>query len=105
MPLFSVFRHHARQVFAGILVCLATFVLFYLMIVFTLDWGTTALHYNRDTFLTYQLIGTAAFALMIPVSAWLAEWGRKRTMIAVSVAIAAFGFVLAPLFSASAAAR
>jgi metabolite-proton symporter len=100
VPLFSVFRHHLRQVVAGVLVCLATFVLFYLMIVFALDWGTTALGYNRGAFLGYQLIGTVAFTLTIPLSAWLAEWGRRRTMIAVSIAIAAFGFALAPMFSA-----
>jgi len=102
VPLLSVFRHHAGQVIAGILVCLATFVLFYLMIVFTLDWATNVLHYSRATFLTYQLIGTAVFALMIPVSAWLAEFGRRKTMIVISALIALFGFALAPMFTASA---
>ena len=102
VPLISVFRHHGRQVVAGILVCLATFVLFYLMIVFALDWGTTALHYKRDTFLIYQLIGTVAFALTIPLAAWLAESGRRKVMIVVSVLIATFGFALAPMFSAGA---
>ncbi|MGA2250821.1 MAG: MFS transporter [Terracidiphilus sp.] len=102
VPLFSVFRHHALQIFAGILVCLSTFVLFYLMIVFTLDWGTTALHYNRNTFLIYQLIGTAAFLLTIPIAAWIAERGRRRTMIVITILIAAFGFALAPLFASNA---
>jgi metabolite-proton symporter len=102
MPLFSVFRHHARQVLAGILVCLATFVLFYLMIVFTLDWGTTELHYSRNTFLIYLLIGTAPFALMIPVAAWIAERSRRKTMIVVSALIAVFGLALAPLFTSNA---
>jgi metabolite-proton symporter len=102
VPLISVFRHHGRQVIAGILVCLATFVLFYLMIVFALDWGTAALGYNRGTFLGYQLIGTAAFAITIPVAALLAEFGRRRVMIVVTVLIAVFGFVLAPMFSAGA---
>ena len=102
VPLVSVFRHHARQVLAGILVCMATFVLFYLMIVFTLDWGTTELHYNRSTFLIYLLIGTIPFALMIPVAAWIAERGRRKTMIVVSVLIAVFGLALAPLFTSNA---
>lgn len=102
VPLFSVFRHHARQVLAGILVCMATFVLFYLMIVFTLDWGTTELHYKRDTFLIYLLIGTVPFALMIPVAAWIAERGRRKTMIVVSALIAVFGLALAPLFASNA---
>src|ERR1700742_4725286 len=51
VPILTVLRHHTRALVAGILVCLATFVLFYLMTVFALSWGTTALHYNRDNFL------------------------------------------------------
>src|SRR5438270_2706097 len=47
VPILTVFRRHTREVVAGVLVCFATFVLFYLMTVFSLSWGTTALHYDR----------------------------------------------------------
>ncbi len=100
MPIVEVFRRHTRAVLAGILICLATFVLFYLMIVFTLSWGTTALHYSRGRFLTLQLLGTLFFAAMIPVSASLAERGRRPVMLTVTALIAVFGFFLAPLFTA-----
>lgn len=100
VPMFVVIRQHAREVVAGVLVCLATFVLFYLMTVFALSWGTTALHYDRSTFLILQLIGILFFALTIPISAWMAERGRRPVMIGVTVLIAVFGLVLAPLFSA-----
>jgi metabolite-proton symporter len=100
MPVFSVFRSHARTLFAGILVCLATFVLFYLMTVFALSWGTTALHYSRGSFLLIQLLGILFFALTIPISAMLAERGRKRVMFTVTVLIGLFGLVFAPLFQA-----
>lgn len=99
-PMGAVLRHHTKPLVAGILVCLATFVLFYLMIVFTLSWGTTALHYSRGTFLQIQLMGTLFFAATIPASALLAERGRKPVMIGVSVLIGLFGFALAPLFTA-----
>jgi metabolite-proton symporter len=98
LPLFDVFRRNPRELFAGILVCLATFVLFYLMIVFALSWGTKALHYSNSRFLTLQLLATAFFAAAIPISAWLAEYGRRRVMIIVTIAIAVFGFALEPLF-------
>ena len=100
VPVFSVFRHHARALFAGILVCLATFVLFYLMTVFALSWGTTALHYSRGNFLLIQLLGILFFAFTIPISAMLAERGRKRVMFTVTILIAAFGLGFAPLFQA-----
>jgi metabolite-proton symporter len=99
-PILTVLRRHTRALVAGILVCLATFVLFYLMTVFALSWGTTALHYSRGSFLLIQLFGILFFAATIPVSALLAERGRRPVMIGVTVLIALFGLVLAPLFMA-----
>jgi metabolite-proton symporter len=100
VPMLTVFRHYKRALVAGILVCLATFVLFYLMTVFALSWGTTALHYSRGSFLLIQLFGILFFALTIPISALLAERGRRPVMLGVTVLIALFGLVLAPLFTA-----
>lgn len=100
VPLLATVTQHGRAVFAGILVCLSTFVLFYLMIVFTLSWGTTALHYSRGTFLLMQLAGVVFFAGTIPLAAVLAERGRKRIMIGITVLIGVFGFFLAPMFQA-----
>jgi metabolite-proton symporter len=102
MPMLAVFRHHARPLLAGILACLATFVLFYLMTVFALSWGTSALHYSRASFLVIQLFGMLFFAITIPISAMLAERGRRRVMLTVTALIALFGLVIAPLFTAGA---
>src|SRR5580700_4612467 len=100
VPMVSVFRDYTKSLVAGILVSLATFVLFYLMTVFALSWGTNALGYSRAKFLVIQLIGICFFALFIPIAALLAERGRRRVMLGVTVAIAIFGLVLAPLFVA-----
>jgi MFS family permease len=100
VPMFDVFRKFPLPLLIGILSSLATFVLFYLMTVFALSWATTALHYTRDKFLLIQLFGILFFAAFIPISARLAEHGRRRTLIWVTAAIAAFGLVLAPLFTA-----
>jgi len=100
LPVLAVFRSHARKLVAGILLCLATFVLFYLMIVFSLSWGTSALGFSRQKFLVMQLFATGFFAVTVPISAKLAERGRRRAMLWITVAIFAFGLVLAPLFGA-----
>ena len=100
LPMKVVFRDHLGTVLKGILVSLATFVLFYLMTVFALSWGTTALHYERATFLIIQLIGIVFFAITIPISAVIAERGRRRALLWVSIAIGAFGLILAPMLSA-----
>jgi len=99
LPMVVVFRNYPGTLVMGILSSLATFVLFYLMTVFALSWGTTALHYSRATFLIIQLVGIVFFALTIPISAVLAERGRRRTLLWVTVAIGAFGLVLAPILS------
>lgn len=100
VPILTVLRRHTRALAAGILICIATFVLFYLMTVFTISWGTTALHYSRDSFLQWQLFGILFFALTIPVSALLAERGRRPVMFGVTALIGIFGLALAPMFQA-----
>ncbi|MEO8028111.1 MAG: MFS transporter [Bryobacteraceae bacterium] len=100
MPALVVFRSHYRALCSGVLLCLATFVLFYLMTVFALLWGTTELHYSREEFLRTQLFGNLFFAAMIPVSAALAERGRRRMFFLVTVSIGGFGLSMAPLFVA-----
>jgi metabolite-proton symporter len=100
VPMLTVFRKHPRTLVVGTLVSLATFVVFYLMTVFALSWGTTALGYTRGKFLVIQLFGMVFFALAIPISAVLAERGRRRTLLWVTLAIGAFGLIMAPLFLA-----
>ena len=102
VPMLVVFRKYSRALLMGTLLSLATFVLFYLMTVFALSWGTTALGYSRESFLLMQLFAILFFALTIPIGAALAERGRRRTMLWVTSAIAAFGLMMAPLFSAGA---
>jgi len=98
LPMVVVLRDHPGTVLKGTLASLATFVLFYLMTVFALSWGTTQLGFTRNQFLLIQLIGVACFAVFIPVSALLAERGRRRVLIATTLAIIAFGPIMAPLF-------
>jgi metabolite-proton symporter len=100
VPIAEVIQKYTWTVVIGILSSLATFVLFYLMTVFALSWGTTALGYSRTTFLVIQLIGVVFFALTIPISAKVAEHGRRRTLMWVTAGIAAFGFVFAPMLEA-----
>jgi metabolite-proton symporter len=99
VPMLAVIREHPRTLMLGTLASIATFVLFYLMTVFALSWGTSVLGYSRNTFLIVQLVGIVFFALAIPVSAVIAERGRRVTLIGVTIAIGLFGLVMAPLLS------
>jgi metabolite-proton symporter len=99
LPMLIVFRNYAKPLVAGVFVSLATFVIFYLMTVFALSWGTSALGYSRGKFLLMQLFDICFFALTIPLAARLAERGRRRTMLWVTISIGIFGLIMAPLFT------
>ncbi len=101
VPMLTVLVQHPRALVAGTFAAVATFVLFYLMTVFTLSWGTSALGYTRETFLLMQMVGVLFFALTIPLSAlWADRHGRRATLLAASAAIAVFGLLFAPMFAA-----
>ena len=100
VPTLSVLRDHAGALVLGTFAATATFVLFYLMTVFALSWGTSALGFPRHDFLVLQMLGVLAFAATIPLSARFADArGRTPMLIIATVAIIAFGFAWAPLFT------
>jgi metabolite-proton symporter len=104
LPMGTVFSRHPGALVRGTLMSVATFVLFYLMTVFALNWGTSALGFTRQQFLWIQLFGILFFALTIPLSAVIADrTGRRATLIGATVAIGVFGFVLAPWLQAGTA--
>jgi metabolite-proton symporter len=97
LPMGTVFTQYFGALVRGTLISIVTFELFYLMTVFALNWGTSKLGYTRQQFLLIQLFGILFFALTIPISAVIADRvGRRRTLITTTIAIALFGFVLAP---------
>ncbi|MDN3655608.1 MFS transporter [Ferruginibacter paludis] len=101
IPVKEVLVKHTRVLVLGTLVAVTTFLLFYLMTVFALSWGTSALHYDRASFLSAQMIAMLFFALAIPLSAVIADrYGRGNMLIIASVCIIVFGLFFSVLFSA-----
>ena len=99
VPAITVFKEHALNLLLGTFIALATFVLFYLMTVFTLSWATTSLGFSRREFLVIQLFAVLFFGLAIPISALLADrFSQRSVLMSASLAIAAFGLLMAPLF-------
>ena len=105
VPMFAVLRGYGGTLILGTFAATATFVVFYLMTVFSLSWGTTALGYSRPHFLMLQMIGVLFFAVTIPISALMADrLGRLEVLIGATVAITVFGMALAPLFGSGSVA-
>ncbi|PZQ20340.1 MAG: MFS transporter [Stenotrophomonas acidaminiphila] len=98
VPMLTAVREHPFALVTGTFALVATFVLFYLMTVFALSWGTSKLGYTREHFLMLQMVGVLFFALTIPVSALYADrFGRRNAMIVATLLIIGFGFLFAPL--------
>ncbi|ADH88856.1 major facilitator superfamily MFS_1 [Ancylobacter novellus DSM 506] len=108
LPLASVFRGHWRELVLGTFYMLATYVLFYLMTTFSLSYGRAGVNaalpglgYDYTTFVLMMIIGVVFFGIFTMVSGpWADRWGRRRTLIAVTLAIIAFGLLWVPMLSA-----
>ncbi|MGO1073280.1 MFS transporter [Lysobacter sp. CA199] len=99
-PMITVLLRHPGALLAGTFAALATFVLFYLMTVFALSWGTSRLGYSREQFLLLQLGSVLFFAATIPLSAMFADrCGRRLAMILSTLAVMAFGVLFETLFA------
>ncbi len=102
VPIFTVVREHAVILVLATLAAVTTFVVFYLMTVFTLSWGTSQLGFARQDFLVLQIVGVLFFGATIPFSAVLADRvGRLPMLIVSALAAIVFGFVFGPLFTGS----
>jgi metabolite-proton symporter len=102
VPMLAVLRGHFGTLVLGTLGSTATFVIFYLMTVFTLSWAVANLGFGRQEFLVVQMIGVLFFGAMIPLAAVIADkLGRMTMLIAATVGIILFGLTFEPLFGAA----
>ncbi len=99
VPVAEVFVKHTRAIVLGTAAAITTFLLFYLMTVFTLSWGTSALHYTKTSFLVAQMISMLFFGVGIPLSAKLADgYGRGSILMLATAGIFVFGLFFSSLF-------
>jgi len=99
-PILTLLARYKGALLLGTLGATTTFLLFYLMTVFALSWATTTLGFTRADILPIQLVGVVFFAAFIPISALAADaFGQIKVLVAASVGIALFGFLIAPLFA------
>lgn len=96
VPILTILKSFKWELIFGTLATVTTFVVFYLMTVFSLSWATSHLGFERREFLIMQLLSVLFFAFSIPISAIMADkLGRRKVLIGVSIAIAIFGFFFA----------
>jgi len=101
VPFLDVFVKHTRAIILGTFSTVITFLLFYLMTVFTLSWGTSTLHYTRNDFIIAQMIGITCFGIGVAITAILADrYGRNNILLITTACIFLFGLFCFPLFQA-----
>jgi MFS family permease len=108
VPLAAAIKTCWKELILGTFYMLATYVLFYLMTTFSLSYGRApvngalpGLGYDYRTFVLMMIVGVVFFGIFTLVSGPLADrWGRRKTLICVTVAIVVFGLVWVPMLAA-----
>lgn len=107
VPLAAAVKLHWRELILGTFYMLATYVLFYLMTTFSLSYGRAAtdgalpgLGYDYTTFVLMMIVGVVFFGIFTLASGpWADKWGRRKTLIWVTLGIIAFGLVWVPMLA------
>jgi metabolite-proton symporter len=104
-PVAEVFRTSWRQLIVGTFVMLATYTIFYIVTTWALSYGTgkrppdgKGLGFAYVDFLQLQLIAVVFFAATLPLSGLISDrFGRRRTLLVVTVGIMAYGGLFGPM--------
>jgi metabolite-proton symporter len=108
VPLAAAVTTYWPQLILGTFYMLATFVLFYLMTTFSLSYGRAAanaalpgLGYDYRTFVLMMIAGVVFFGIFTMASGpWADRWGRRKTLIWITIAIILFGLCWVPMLAA-----
>jgi metabolite-proton symporter len=108
VPLAAAVKTYWKQLILGTFYMLATYVLFYLMTTFSLSYGRAAanaalpgLGYDYRSFVLMLIVGVVFFGIFTLVSGpWADRWGRRATLICVTIGIAIFGALWVPMLAA-----
>jgi metabolite-proton symporter len=108
VPLAAAIRTYWRELILGTFYMLATYVLFYLMTTFSLSYGRAAVNaalpglgYDYRTFVLMMIVGVTFFGIFTLLSGpWADRWGRRKTLICITIAIILFGAVWVPMLAA-----
>jgi metabolite-proton symporter len=99
IPALTMLQQYPGRLVAGILAAATTFLLFYLMSVFTLSYATQSLHYARSFYLNAQILSVLFFAIGIPAASLAADrFGRSSVLMTTTVLIFLFGLFFSTFF-------
>jgi MFS family permease len=99
VPLSEILKNYKRDLAVGTLFGALNFVLFYLIAIFLLNWGSSKLGYSSADLLAASMIGVLCEIAAVPISGLLADRiGARSVLILSSAAIGLIGIFLPMLF-------
>ncbi|NVK62067.1 MAG: MHS family MFS transporter [Rhodobacteraceae bacterium] len=102
VPVIELFAKHKVSIVLGTFVALATFVLFYISTAYLLSYNVKVVKIPFTDALAIQIWGSIVFGIFIPIAGLSAErFGRREVLIATTLAIAAFSFLVPVLMVAN----
>ncbi|MCX7083670.1 MAG: MFS transporter [Methylococcales bacterium] len=101
-PLKNILSMHLKPLILGALAMVVCYALFYIATVFSLSYGTSALHIPRQQFLSMLCIAIVFMAAATPLSAWASDrYGRRRVLLIASSLALLSGFALEPMLNSN----
>ncbi len=101
MPGIELLRKHKRSLFLGTFMALVTFVLFYICSAYLLSYNVKVIGMPFLEALKIQIFAAAVFGISTVAAGKLGDaFGRRRLLIAGTIAVGLFSFALGPLLSA-----
>ncbi|CAA9891940.1 putative transporter [Candidatus Methylobacter favarea] len=98
LPFGDMLRRHAAPLLLGALAMVVCYALFYISTVFSLSYGTTALHIPRQQFLGMLSVAVLFMAAATPLLAWAGDcFGRRPVLLSAGSAALLSGFALEPM--------
>lgn len=97
-PIVDIFKYHWKQLLIAIGSRVGSDSIFYLFNIFTLVYGTTILHYERQTLLNAVIFGAITQAIMVPIWGNMTDkFGRKPILLIGAVGAIGAIFAYFPL--------
>lgn len=98
LPLALLLDQHAKPMLLGAMAMAVCYALFYISTVFSLSYGTSALHIPRQQFLGMLCIAVVFMAAATPLSAYAGDrYGRRPVLLLAGSLALLSGFLLAPM--------
>ncbi|WP_434779636.1 MFS transporter [Neisseria sp. Ec49-e6-T10] len=101
VPVLDTIRYHFKALVLGSFAMVSCYVLFFLITVFSLQYGTAHLGFSKSQYLEMLCIAIVFMAIATPISAYLSDhYGRRPVLLVGTAATFIVGYLYGPMLNA-----